>query len=72
MTQAAQIVDYMQTHGSITTMQAFDLGITRLASRVHELRQGGIDVQREMVRVLNRHGETCHVARYTLPAEVEQ
>lgn len=69
MSQAAEVIDYIKKHGSITTMQAFGLGITRLASRVHDIRQFGITVNREMVHVLNRRGETCCVARYTIPEE---
>ena len=67
MKQEQQIVDYIKENGSITTLQAFGLGITRLASRVHDLRSAGIPVEREMVRVENRHGEICRVARYTIP-----
>ena len=70
MSQATEVVEYIRDHGSITTMQAFGLGITRLASRVHELRTFGINVEREMVSVQNRKGETCRVARYTIPGGV--
>ena len=42
------------------------LGILRPASRVHELRLSGVDIHTEMVKVKNRYGEECCVARYTL------
>jgi hypothetical protein len=48
-------------------MQAFGLGITRLASRVHDIRAFGIIVEKEMVTVKNRKGEDCRVARYSIP-----
>lgn len=70
MSQATDVIEYIRENGSITTMQAFGLGITRLASRVHELRSFGIPVAKEMVSVQNRKGETCRVARYTIPGGV--
>lgn len=70
MSQATDVIEFIRDNGSITTMQAFGLGITRLASRVHELRAFGINVEKEMVPVQNRKGETCRVARYTIPGGV--
>lgn len=72
MSQATQVIKYIRENGSITTTQAFELGITRLASRVHELREHGVPVEREMIAVQNRHGETCRVARYTIPGGVPE
>jgi hypothetical protein len=72
MSQATDIIEYIRDHGSITTMQAFGIGITRLASRVHDLRRFGINVEKEMVSVQNRKGETCRVARYTIPGGVPE
>ena len=67
MSQAKEVIDFIRQNGSITTMQAFGLGITRLASRVHDIRAFGINVEKEMVTVKNRKGEDCRVARYTIP-----
>lgn len=67
MSQAKEVIDFIRQNGSITTMQAFGLGITRLASRVHDIRAYGINVEKEMVTVKNRKGEDCRVARYTIP-----
>lgn len=72
MSQATDVIDFIKENGSITTMQAFGLGITRLASRVHEMRAVGIPIEREMVEVQNRKGETCRVARYTIPGGVPE
>ena len=72
MSQATDVIEFIRDHGSITTMDAFGLGITRLASRVHELRSFGICVEKEMVAVLNRKGETCRVAKYTIPGGVPE
>lgn len=65
MTQCERILKYMDDFGSISTMQAFgDLGITRLASRIHDLKCMGIDISTETVSTRNRYGETTHYAVY--------
>lgn len=69
MSQAKDVIDFIRKYGSITTLQAFGIGITRLASRVHDIRRFGIQVNKEMIPVTNMKGETCHVARYTIPDE---
>lgn len=72
MSQAVDIIEFIRDNGSITTMQAFGLGVTRLASRVHDMRKVGIPFEKEMVTVLNRKGEACRVARYTIPGGVPE
>ena len=72
MTQAQKILMFIKKHGSITTLEAFRLGITRLAARVLEMRERGIDIRREMVTVLNRDGEKCRVARYFIVGGVPE
>ena len=64
MTQCQRILKHIDETGSITTMEAFEMGITRLASRVHELKKMGINLQAETVRAVNRYGEWVHFARY--------
>ena len=66
MTQCERIVDYINRFGSISTMEAFhDLGITRLASRIHDLRCEGYHIEREIIRDKNRYGEPVHYMRYS-------
>lgn len=66
MTQKERIVQYLDDFGSITTMEAFsDLGITRLASRIHELVRNGLPIKKEMVSSKNRYGEEVHFMRYS-------
>lgn len=68
MSQATDVIDYIREHGSITTKQAMeDLGCYRLSGRIYDIKSFGIHVEREMVEVQNRKGETCRVARYTIP-----
>lgn len=66
MTQVQKITNYIQEHGSISTMEAFQMGITRLASRIHEMRRSGLDIESETVSGKNRDGETVHYSRYKL------
>ena len=66
MTQRELIIDYITDFGSITPMQAFaDLGITKLATRISEMRKVGYDFKIEMVRSRNRYGKPVSYARYS-------
>ena len=67
MTQCDRIIDYIKQFGSITTNEAFtDLGITRLASRIHDLTVDGYDFERQTESGKNRFGEKVHYTRYSL------
>lgn len=73
VSQATDIIEFIRDNGSITTKQAMEnLGVFRLASRINEMRAFGIPVEKEMVSVLNRKGEKCRVARYTIPGGVPE
>ena len=66
MTQCEKIIKYMEDFGSISTMEAFsDLGITRLASRIHDLTRMGIPIEKRMESGKNRYGEAVHYMRYS-------
>lgn len=67
MTQCEKILGYIKEHGSITTMDAFmDLGVTRLASRIHDLRSEGYMILGETVKGHNRFGDPVHYMKYSL------
>ena len=67
MTQCEQIIEYLNQFGSITPMQAFaDLGITKLATRVSEMRRDGREFKIETVKSTNRFGKTVRYAKYSL------
>ena len=67
MTQNTIVLEYLKKWGSITTAEAFDnLGITRLASRIHELRKMGYEIITEKVTRKNRYGKKVTFARYRL------
>ena len=70
MTQSERILKYIQDFGSITPMQAFgDLGITKLATRISEMRSDGIKIHKEPVKTRNRYGEPVRYMCYSLEAE---
>ena len=66
MTQREQILQYIEDFGSITPMQAFaDLGITKLATRISEMRKDGMEFRIDVVRGRNRYGKPTHYAKYS-------
>lgn len=65
-TQVQKVLDYMKRNGGITTMQAYtDLGVTRLASRIHDIKRLGISIESQSVTVPTRDGQTT-VTRYKI------
>lgn len=72
MTQCEKIVNYIKEFGSITPLDAFrDLGITKLATRISEMRKNGMTFNQEYEKGKNRFGETVHYMRYFLTSENE-
>lgn len=66
MTQREAILQYIEEFGSITPMQAFsDLGITKLATRISEMRKDGMTFKIEMVSTKNRYGKSVSYAKYS-------
>lgn len=66
MTQRDAILQYIREFGSITPMQAFaDLGITKLATRISEMRRDGMTFKIEMVSTKNRYGKSVNYAKYS-------
>ena len=67
MTQCIRVLKYMEEFGSISPAEAFtDLGVYRLASRIHDLAKAGYSINRQMVYSKNRYGESIHYMRYSL------
>lgn len=66
-TQCERVIEYIQQFGSITTREAFiDLGIARLASRIHDLGKQGYEFNKQYESVKNRYGEATSYVRYSL------
>jgi hypothetical protein len=71
-TQKQLILDHITTYGSITPMEAFDLGITKLATRISEMRREGKEFKIEQVKGKNRYGKATRYARYSFPDEINK
>lgn len=71
-TQCQRILDYMKQFGSISTLEAFrDLSVARLASRIHDLKSMGYNIESEIKSSKNRFGETTYFKVYRLAEEKE-
>ena len=67
MTQHDRILRYMETHGSITSRDAFlDLGVVSLPRRILDLKRRGHSIRSEYASAPNRYGETVAFKRDTL------
>lgn len=65
--QCERILAYMRDFGSITQLEALrDLGVMRLASRISEMKKGGVLIKDERVALKNRYGDTCLIKKYYL------
>ena len=66
-TQHEQIRKYIETFGSITSFEAFtDLGITKLATRISEMRRQGMQIADDWITRPNRWGQETQFKRYYL------
>jgi len=64
MTQRAEILRHLDSGQPITQGDALKLyGIARLAARIHELRDQGIEITKRIKRVRTRRG-VARVAEY--------
>lgn len=68
LTQAQQIMQYMKEFGEISQLEAWrDLGISKLSTRVGELIQSGVAINKRPSTSLNRWGQPCSFMIYSLP-----
>lgn len=67
MTQEEAIVKFLEKHSWISPMQAFEyLGITKLATRVSEMKQKGFVFEDEDVTKKTRYGRTATFKKYRI------
>lgn len=67
MTQKERVIKYIQTFGSISPIEAFyNLGITKLATVVSNLKKDGIKFYQAMEHSTNRFDEPVSYMRYWL------
>lgn len=72
-TQREQILNYIKVFGSITPMEAFaDLGITKLATRISEMKRDGLNFKIESVKTKNRFGKSVRFAKYSMEENVNE
>lgn len=65
--QRAAIRVFLERGNSLTALQALNhFGCARLASRIDELRQDGMNIETHWLWVENRHGKRVRVAEYRL------
>ena len=66
-TQCERILRHLRDYGSITQGEAYsEYGITRLASRINDLKKKGFIITSETVTGKNRYGEDTHFSLYRL------
>lgn len=66
MTQREAILNYITEFGSITPMEAFaDLGITKLATRISEMKKDGMEFKIDTVKSKNRYGKSVQFCKYS-------
>lgn len=67
VTQCQRIIAYIKEFGSISTLEAFkDLGVARLASRIHDLKGQGYTFITETKTAKNRFNENTTYKVYKL------
>jgi hypothetical protein len=67
VTQCQRIIEYIRQFGSISTLEAFrDLGVARLASRIHDLKAQGYVFETETKTAKNRFNENTTFKVYRL------
>lgn len=64
------IYKYMAFHNGITQSEAFlELGCSRLGARIWDMRNMGIPIKSEMIKVEKRDGSFAYVAKYSIGRE---
>ena len=73
MTQCERIVDYLDSHVGIASFEVMEkLGVYRLASRIHDLKESGYEFERITREEVNRYGQKSKFTEYRLKKGVKQ
>lgn len=65
ITQTQAVLEYLQNHGSLTSMEAIELfGATRLADIIFRLRKQGYIIVTVEHETTNRFGQSTRYAEY--------
>ena len=73
ISQCQKVVRHIDKYGSITSLDAIKrYGITRLASRIYELKKyHNFNIEKTIVAVNNKYGQSVHYAKYYFADEKE-
>lgn len=71
-TQIKKIENYIDAHGEISQRHAWLMGIGRLASRIHDMKEMGYKISSERRSVRNTDGSMSHVAFYSIIEKPEK
>ena len=64
------IYKYMTFHGGITQAEAFlELGVGRLGARIWDIKNAGVPIRSEMIKVTKKDGSSAYVAKYSIARE---
>lgn len=63
-TQEDAVMQYLQAHGSITSIEAFSLGITRLSAVIFRLKEAGVNIHTQIEYFEGGTYGTSRYARY--------
>lgn len=65
MTNKEKVLNYLEHHDGITSMEAFyKLNITRLAAVIFDLIKDGVDIEKEHLVQKNSEGKIVQFTRY--------
>lgn len=65
MNQYTLILDFLRKYHTLTPFQAFEcLGITKLATRISEMRAKGVKIKDVWVEDFNRYGQKVRYKKY--------
>lgn len=65
--QKEEILAHLKEFGTIKSMEAIELyGITRLAAKIHQLKDEGHNITREDVKFTNRYNNKSSYGKYKL------
>lgn len=68
--QKQLVLEYMQTHKSITPLDALiELGAMRLSAIIYDLKKDGIAIITKQKKVKKSNGEDTYVAEYMLESK---
>ena len=70
--QTKDILNYMETHSSITSIEAINMfNATRLSAIIYNLRKYGYDIESKDCAVKNKYGRVIHYTKYIYMGEIK-